>query len=153
MEEIWKPIKNYTDYEVSNLGRVRSISGEIKKLCKIQGYPALTINSDGKRDTLYVHRQVAIRFVLNTDKVNKIQVNHKDGNKENNNYSNLEWVTPQNNKKHAYENKLSKVNWSGTLIEDITTGIVYPSIEILKKELNIDYADIVKDNGKRFKKL
>lgn len=66
----------------------------------------------------FVHRLVAEKYVPNPE--NKEQVNHKDGNKQNNNYTNLEWVSNQENRTHAVKNKLhlsgeqcswSKLDW------------------------------------------
>lgn len=55
-----------------------------------------------------VHRLVAKMYCTNDDPENKSQVNHIDGNKENNNFLNLEWVTPSQNNYHANDNRLRK---------------------------------------------
>ena len=71
------------------------------------GYKKIVITSEsGKRETLSVHRLVAEAFVPNPNGLP--QVNHKDGNKTNNHYSNLEWVTQTDNIRHAIANGLKK---------------------------------------------
>lgn len=70
-------------------------------------YTMLTINGKGKK--FYNHRLVAECYLENTE--NKPQVNHKDGDKLNNHYSNLEWVTRQENMNHAKENGLMCTNF------------------------------------------
>ena len=92
MVEIWKPIKNYEElYEVSNLGNVRNAK-TLKILCKIkhrQGYQMTSLYKDGKQKYFLIHRLVAIAFIENPK--NLEEINHIDENKENNNFSNLEW--------------------------------------------------------------
>lgn len=63
------------------------------------------ISIDGKRHTYSVHRLVLENFNP-IDNMENLQVNHKDGNKLNNNLDNLEWVTPKENIKHAIKNNL-----------------------------------------------
>jgi hypothetical protein len=125
MEEIWKDIQGYEGYyQVSNLGRVKSLdriiyqnknnviySRTIKgRLLKFnndkQGYQLVHLDKEGKRLCKKVHRLVAEAFIKN--KNNKVYVNHIDGNKKNNNITNLEWVTATENNLHAYKTKLSK---------------------------------------------
>lgn len=95
MEEIWKPIPGYEAlYEVSNLGRVRSLF-RYKKMLKpspiTNGYLTVELWKDKQRKRIGIHRLVAMCFCENPG--NKHFVNHKDESRTNNNADNLEWVT------------------------------------------------------------
>lgn len=121
-EEIWKDIVGYEGfYLVSNLGNVKSIDryvkhnyGDLSRRIQKGGNRNLIFNSDkyycvslgknGKSKTFTVHRLVAIAFLENP--LNLAIVNHKDGIKTNNHYTNLEWCTAQQNTQHATENNL-----------------------------------------------
>lgn len=63
---------------------------------------------NGKANKYHIHRLVAEHFILNDD--NKLLVNHKDLNKQNNRFDNLEWVTCSENIKHAYDNGAYELN-------------------------------------------
>jgi hypothetical protein len=110
MEEQWKPIEG-TDgkYEVSNFGRVRT-NGKRPGLLTLtkqkSGYRYAMIEIDGKSCNRRVHRMVAQHFLPNPD--NMKEVNHKDGNKDNNHVSNLEWCTRSNNVKHSFDTGLKQ---------------------------------------------
>jgi hypothetical protein len=96
--ELWNPIANYDNYEVSSFGNVRNKkTGKILKQTINSGYYCVGL-SNIKTKTYNVHRLVCEAFIQNNE--NKQHVNHKDKNKLNNNLDNLEWMTPQENNIH-----------------------------------------------------
>ena len=102
MEEIWKEIENTNGvYFVSNLGNVKKENKSIKKTVRKNGYVKVRIKYDDCVKNPSVHRLVAIAFIPNPD--NLPQVNHIDGNKENNIVTNLEWCTGKENQRHRIE--------------------------------------------------
>lgn len=105
--EEWKPVPIAPRYSVSNLGRVRSsiTNRVIKQSYLPAGYRTLTLRHNNKYVYAYTHRLVASAFCDQPEGC--IQVNHKDGDKDNNRADNLEWVTAKQNMKHAYENDLA----------------------------------------------
>lgn len=99
MVERWKEVRNHPGYEVSNIGEVRNKkTGKIlrQSLNSPNGYMRVGID----RKHYYVHRLVADSF-YDGDHL-KMDVNHIDGNKLNNELPNLEWVTRKENIKHAF---------------------------------------------------
>lgn len=115
MNESWKPLSEYSnEYEVSNLGRVKSTNryvpgsrGSVQfkpsviltpKLTK-NGYLRVHIRHKGKNTYPLIHRLVANAFLERTE--DKTVINHKDGNKQNNCVDNLEWCTCSENAQHA----------------------------------------------------
>jgi hypothetical protein len=100
--EIWKPVRGFEAYyEVSNCGNIRrKKSKRLRSTDYATIYPTVLLSVNGVHKTLRVHRLVALAF-LPTDP-NKTHVNHIDGNKQNNNVSNLEWVTQAENNLHSY---------------------------------------------------
>ena len=101
--EVWRTIIGYEDYAVSAWGRVKNIkTGDILYQEKHEkGYMRVRLVKEGKRHHMKVHRLVAQAFVPNPD--NKPHVNHIDGNNRNNSFTNLEWVTDEENKERAKE--------------------------------------------------
>lgn len=106
MTEIWKPVVGFEGlYEVSNLGRVKSLYDQFKRprvlIRKLSsntlGYKVLELK--GKQ--YLAHRLVAMAFIENPQ--NKPFVNHKDSNPSNNHVDNLEWVTQSENIQHGYD--------------------------------------------------
>lgn len=101
--EIWKQIEDFQNYEISNLGRVRS-SNRIhthfimKQIVNKKGYYTvdLFIGKPGKRIQRFrVSRLVACAFIPNPD--NLPQVDHINGDKSNNSVENLQWIDPKKN--------------------------------------------------------
>lgn len=128
--DVWKPIVGYEGlYEVSDSGQVRSLSKlcgrskrdekELKTFVNSFGYVKVNLfrNSCGKQFS--VHRLVAEAFIPNPD--NLPQVNHKDGNKQNNTVENLEWCSVSENINHAIQvlNRKSR-NQPVTLVKNGT---------------------------------
>lgn len=106
MQEEWRDIEGYKNYQVSNMGRVKSLGNDKSRKEKIlkqrknnKGYLMVALWKDGKSKTCTVHRLVAQAFIDNPN--NHPQVNHKDENKTNNAVSNLEWCTNSYNQKYG----------------------------------------------------
>lgn len=109
--EIWKSIKGFSGYEVSNLARIRTTKmlTPVKQIKMTIGYMMCYLYPDngGCKKQNYVHRLVADAFIEN--ELNKPQVNHIDGIKDNNFASNLQWVTKSENAIHAVKTGLTIV--------------------------------------------
>jgi hypothetical protein len=121
MKEIWKDIKGFEGkYQISNIGRVKSIriSPKNKKGNLImktnkdsRGYNCIGLWKDFDNKLKKQNRPyklVAIHFLENPN--NYKCVNHKDGNKLNDNVNNLEWCSHSQNIKHAWDNNLTRGN-------------------------------------------
>lgn len=125
MSEIWKDIKDFEGYyQVSSLGRIRSldrvkstyggrsyaIKGAIKsiRLNNISGYSQITLSKDGKKRVFTIHRLVGLNHIPNPN--NLPELNHEDGNKQNNAVSNLKWCDKNYNHQHACKTGLWKMN-------------------------------------------
>lgn len=121
MQEIWKEIKDYPNYQISNLGRVKTLKYYsnihkkyydrelvLKEKINSHGYKfiGLGCGKRGNKKNFAIHRLVAEAFIPNPN--NLPEINHKDGNKRNNRAENLEWCTRSQNMLHAYKLGLHK---------------------------------------------
>lgn len=151
--EEWRVVEGYEGYyEVSSLGRVRSVERQIvlvtkdgkdrpctfkekilkqseEKKLKHNWLPRkyVGLSKNGKSKRFYVHRLVAAAFIENPN--NSTDVNHKDGNPFNNEVENLEWVSRKENIQHAFANKLIKTEKPVAKLSD--DGVV---LEVYKSE-------------------
>lgn len=143
--EIWRDIPNYEGrYFVSNKGRVKSVlyvhnrgynshykSNIIKAHKYSNGYSFVALSMDGVVKQYLLHRLVMKAFIGESN----LEVNHKDGNKDNNSLDNLEYVTHQENQLHAFRilKRAPAKSWLGkkgfnhnkskaVKLEDITNG-------------------------------
>ncbi len=129
MEEKWSPVVGWESlYEVSSRGRVRSLDRVVKNYPDCTrvwrgrylkatpsnaGYPIISMSNSGLVKNRMVHQLVAASFIPNTH--NKPHINHKDGDKTNNNMENLEWCTHKENMQHGFATGLipKRVNLKG----------------------------------------
>lgn len=123
--EKWVYIKNYTNYKISTYGRIlNTVTNKYRKISiNSHGYLSLILCQNNIEKTYLHHRLMAEAFIPNI--YNKPFVNHIDGNKQNNNLDNLEWVTESENSIHAYKKGLIKIlkgveiYYAGGLYENI----------------------------------
>lgn len=155
MDEKWAKIKGFDDYQISTKGRVWS-SKTNRILCqnlksKTCPYLAVCLLSNGKQKTYPVHRLVAETFL--TREQGKCQVNHIDGDKTNNDITNLEWVTRSENDRHAFRIGLRKTESSRInkaiqsrqrRVKNVNTGKVYDSIVACAKDIGGQHSGVSK---------
>lgn len=104
--EVWRKIKDFPTYSVSNKGRIRNDNREcIRKIfIDKDGYPFVILSKNGSSATCRVHKLVANAFIPNPE--NKPYVDHIDTDRINNNVNNLRWVTQKENS----NNPLTKIH-------------------------------------------
>jgi hypothetical protein len=162
--EIWKDIKGYEGlYQVSNEGRVKALNRvvksrwgtpkplkakEIREVVDSLGYSRLSLCQDGKVKAHKIHRLVAEAFLIGEG-----QINHIDGNKQNNHVSNLEFCTQQENNIHAHETGLKPSKYYIPIVCN-ETGELFESKAALARSLGISavmVSSYVRGNMKHIK--
>lgn len=119
MDEVWKPIKTFPNYEASSLGKIRSVYHTTTQIGRwglyTKSHPSKILSPKiGRGDYLYVNlyhdgnssMRAVHRLVLEafSEKCPDVDCNHKDLNRQNNHITNLEWCTRKENLKHAEQN-------------------------------------------------
>lgn len=155
--EIWKPVEGYSGiYEISSLGRVRSKDKRVpsgirnnkttirygrtlKQNPKRNGYLTVMLSDKMNRKTISVHRLIAKHFIPNPE--DKPAVNHKNGDKKDNRVSNLEWCTPSENMRHAYDKGLVSPSSLRKQLLCVETDKVYPSSYQAAQDINVKYGN------------
>lgn len=164
MQEEWRPVVGFEEsYEVSNLGKVRSIDRDVNyinngtpavlhikgKLLKLgkdaDGYERVAMKCGNKTKLAGVHRLVAQAFILNPN--NLPCVNHKDYNRSNNCVDNLEWCTVRYNNRYSnnesrrphsiYENRDAVKRRLSHPVRCIETGEIFPSMIEAERRLHL----------------
>jgi hypothetical protein len=177
MEEQWKSIINYPNYEISNLGNCRNIIAKIKgsshnpyknlKACinksGYKQYDLVRYDENGIKITkksLLVHRLIAIHFIPNIE--NKLQVDHINNNKLDNSISNLRWVTPSENSRNQKKRKNTTSQYVGVGFYNIENKWKYHvniNGKIYQKQFDTEHEAAVKrdefilDNDLKYFKL
>lgn len=123
----------FDGYEIDSSGFVISPRTGVPMKTRIVngGYHAIGLCVLRKRKNFLLHRLIALVFIPNPDK--KPHINHKDGDKDNNSFSNLEWCTPKENAHHAYATGLRHGRKLGDhhlarLVLNLSTGIYYDTL-------------------------
>lgn len=128
-------IKDYPGYKITKDGRIYSI--KCKRYMKPvihDEYLHVNLSKNNKHKGFSIHRLIALTFIPNTQ--NKPEVNHKDGNKQNNHVDNLEWVTKNENAIHAIETGLKQTVKVCQFTIDNKFVKLYPSVKKAEEENN-----------------
>lgn len=153
-DEIWRPVVGYEDcYEVSNLGRLRTVGHIIEYSDgrrrhvrggriisygkpKSNGYYIKCLQMGSTKKYVTIHRLVATAFIPNPD--NLEQVNHKNGVKTDNRASNLEWVSRSENSIHSSYVLGNESSLKKRRVLCVESGTVYPSVHAAARENGFD---------------
>lgn len=132
-KKVVKPIPNFEDYKATKTGNIIGKYGIVLKSTTKQLYKHVSLYKNRKKHIKYIHQLVLETFVGPCPK--KMECNHKDGNKHNNNLSNLEWVTASKNNKHAFKIGLKDTKGEKHPNSKLKTGEVWLIKKILKTNI------------------
>jgi hypothetical protein len=138
--ETWKPLKNFPSYNGSTEGRIMNIRTQriLKTFVNSQGYELICLRKNNKQYTVKVGRVIAETFLGEHP---GMDVGYKNGNRSQNNISNLEWRTRQETIRAAFESG-NKIPSRQIAVRVIETGVTYSSIRACAKDLGCCQSDI-----------
>ena len=147
MEEEYKKIDGYENYEISNQGNVRNIkTGKVLKPCKNScGYYLVILSKNGIKQTLKIHRLVALHFIPNPE--NLREIDHINQDKANNSITNLRWISKSNNLRNRTKFKNSSSKYIGVYFNK-EKGKYVAQIQINNKNKYIGLYETEEDAGK-----
>lgn len=155
MEEIWKTIVGYDEYQISNMGNVKSLNYRrtgkekiLKPVKNTDNYAQVGLYKQGKRKCYLVHRLVAEAFIENPN--NLPELNHIDEDKTNNAASNLEWCDSKQNINYGTRNQRVAEKLSKQVL-CVETGKIYTSTHQVERELGFSKGNISSACNSRLK--
>lgn len=154
--EQWKDVPGFEGhYQISNFGNARSLDRQTGKgflkgknlsvWVSENKYSRITFQRPNKKKCYMIHRLVAKLFIGNP--LQKLQVNHKDGNKSNSHFSNLEWCTSNENMQHAFDTGLLE----NVKILKGVKGEAHPYSKL--KDIDILMIKCLSENGFNYKTI
>ena len=145
---LWKPVPGYEGlYKINIDGKIvslqkRNFGKEISKRIDRTGYWIVKLKNEIKYSSVYVHRVIALAFIDNP--LNKSFVNHINGNKQDYNITNLEWVTASENMQHAFQHGLChRFKSNNRAVIDRCNGKQYCSITEASEFYGISYSTLL----------
>ena len=151
INECWRSIDGYMNYQVSNVGRVRNVTtGRILKQCVYnRGYYVVGLTKDNVTKTHTVHKLVAHEFIPQPDTNTQLVVDHIDRNKLNNQITNLRWVTQQQNNMNSTIRTGTSSQYKGvTLSKKANKWRAY--IMLNRKLIHLGYFDTEEDAARAY---
>ena len=144
MAEIFQQVLNYPKYEISNCGTIKNYTTKriLKTTVSPRGYSFIKLSNDVNSKNCCIHKLVAECFLENPD--NKPQVDHIDGNKLNNNISNLRFVTRSENGMNRLKAKNNNSGYTG-ICYDKSHKQFHAQLWIKGKRIHLGYYDLLED--------
>jgi len=143
MEEIFKTIEGYENYEISNLGNVRNKkTNRIMKKRNSFGYYGITLSKNNKRFHTFIHRLIATAFIENPE--NKELIDHIDNDRLNNDINNLRWSSYIENNRNKPLQKNNKSGHKGIYFNK-KNNKWHVRIDVNKKKIHLGYFVNIED--------
>ena len=141
INEVWRSISGYINYQVSSIGRVRNTeTGKILKNCSRSHYYAISLAKDGVKTSHQIHTVVAQEFLDKPEVDYQLVIDHKDRNKLNNQSSNLRYVSLSQNQMNSGKRLNTSSKFKG-VCWDKRSKVWKAQIGVNKTKLHLGYYD------------